>query len=69
MSPYEPPQQLERDLIRECTQAGLQAARARGRQGGRPKVEGLNAPQKVALAQALNNDKGHSVEDICGVNP
>lgn len=28
--------QFERDLIRERTSAGLQAARARGRQGGRP---------------------------------
>lgn len=28
--------QFERDLIRERTQAGLQAARARGRVGGRP---------------------------------
>ena len=28
--------QFERDLIRERTNAGLQAARARGRKGGRP---------------------------------
>jgi hypothetical protein len=28
---------FERNLIRERTQAGLQAARARGRKGGRPK--------------------------------
>ena len=30
--------QFERDLIRERTQAGLRAARARGRRGGRPKA-------------------------------
>ena len=30
--------QFERDLIRERTQAGLAAARARGRKGGRPTV-------------------------------
>ena len=29
--------EFERDLIKERTQAGLQAARARGRLGGRPK--------------------------------
>lgn len=28
--------EFERDLIRECTLAGLAAARARGRKGGRP---------------------------------
>src|ERR671937_1108019 len=41
--------EFERDLIRERTQAGLLAARARGQHGGRPKV--LNDPKKVALAQ------------------
>ncbi len=30
--------EFERDVIRERTQAGLRAARARGRQGGRPRV-------------------------------
>ena len=30
--------QFERDLIRERTQAGLQAAAARGRKGGRPQI-------------------------------
>src|SRR6185312_5017840 len=30
--------EFERDLIRERTQAGLQAARARGRKGGRPTI-------------------------------
>jgi DNA invertase Pin-like site-specific DNA recombinase len=33
--------EFERNLIRERTRAGLDAARARGRQGGRPpKLEG-----------------------------
>src|SRR6266480_3651562 len=57
--------EFERDLIRERTQAGLQAARARGRFGGRPKAHTLNTPKKVALAQALYNDKTNSVDDIC----
>jgi DNA invertase Pin-like site-specific DNA recombinase len=45
--------EFERDLIRERTQAGLAAARARGRHGGRPRAEALNAPQKVALVLSL----------------
>lgn len=37
--------QFERDLIRERTNAGLQAARARGHKGGRPSslLPGSNA--------------------------
>ena len=55
--------EFERDLIRERTQAGLAAARARGRQGGRPRK--LGTPAKVALAQALYDDQRHSVAEIC----
>lgn len=54
--------QFERDLIRERTRAGLAAARARGRQGGRrPK-----SPQepKVKAAKAMHT-AGTSIEDIC----
>ena len=49
--------EFERDLIRERTQAGLAAARARGHVGGRPKAEALNAPQKVQMSKALYEDK------------
>lgn len=55
--------EFERELIRERTRAGLAAARARGRQGGRPKR--LNTTQKIAMAQALYNDGTHSIDDIC----
>ena len=55
--------EFERDLIRERTQAGLAAARARGRQGGRPKK--LGTPSKVAMAQALYDDQRHSIAEIC----
>ncbi len=55
--------EFERDLIRERTQAGLAAARARGRQGGRPKK--LATPAKVALARALYDGKRHSIAEIC----
>ena len=54
--------EMERDQIIERTQAGLQAARARGRKGGRPKVL---TDKKVAMARALYADERHSVEDIC----
>ena len=50
------------DIIRERTIAGLQAARARGKVGGRRKA--LD-PKKGAIAQALYNDKNNSIDDIC----
>lgn len=42
--------QMERRLISERTRAGLSAARARGRHGGRPTVM---TPQKLAAARSL----------------
>ncbi len=54
--------EFERNLIRERTQAGLIAARARGRKGGRPKA--LNE-DKQALAVKLYNEKKHTIEQIC----
>ena len=45
--------EFERNLIRERTMAGLTAARARGRFGGRPKV--LDSPTKIAMAQARSS--------------
>jgi DNA invertase Pin-like site-specific DNA recombinase len=57
--------EFERDVIRERTQAGLIAARARGRRGGHPRAAALNDPKKVAMAQALYNDKKNSINDIC----
>src|SRR5260370_2475862 len=55
--------EFERDLIRERTNAGLAAARARGRVGGRPKKLSTNG--KVALAQRLVEDQNHSIDAIC----
>jgi len=54
--------EFERALIRERTQAGLRAARARGRQGGRPKLLG---EEKRRMAQSLRDDPGQSVSAIC----
>jgi DNA invertase Pin-like site-specific DNA recombinase len=54
--------EFERDVIRERTQAGLQAARARGRKGGRPRVlEG----KKLALALSMYEDLNQPTKDIC----
>jgi len=55
--------EFERDLIRERTNAGLAAARARGHVGGRPRK--LKTNGKVALARSLFADKSHSIEEIC----
>src|SRR5512143_1264840 len=54
--------EFERDLIRERTQAGLQAARARGRQGGRPRS--LDA-RKLAQARSLHKDPANTIAEIC----
>ena len=55
--------QFERRLTQERTKAGLAAARARGRHGGRPKVS-ANDP-KVDRAKQLNADKTLDIDDIC----
>jgi DNA invertase Pin-like site-specific DNA recombinase len=54
--------EFERDIIRERTQAGLNAARARGRLGGRPKAL---TPRKAQMAQALYKDKNNTIDEIC----
>jgi DNA invertase Pin-like site-specific DNA recombinase len=56
--------EFERDLVRERTHAGLSAARARGRKGGRPK--GVDEKKKKA-ALALKKDLGRTVKEICAI--
>ena len=56
--------EFERDLIRERTQAGLEAARARGRRGGRPSVM---TPHKVAVARRMYDSGEHTVAAIAEV--
>ncbi len=56
--------EFERELIRERTQAGLAAARARGRHGGRPTVM---PPDKVATARQMYESKDFTVEAIARV--
>ncbi len=55
---------FERGLIRDRTMAGLAAARARGRKGGRPKKL---TERKLAQARALLSDPKQSVTDVAKV--
>ncbi|MGB3789507.1 MAG: recombinase family protein [Phormidesmis sp.] len=54
--------ELERDIIRERTLAGLASARARGRKGGRKKS--ITEGQKLE-AKRLANEGDMSITDIC----
>jgi len=54
--------EFERNLIRDRTKAGLEAARARGRLGGRKKK--LGAAQR-ALAVELYKQKNLTLNEIC----
>ncbi len=53
--------EFERAVIRERTRAGLAAARARGKQGGRPPTFG---PKQLAAAKAMLADPTIRVEDV-----
>lgn len=54
--------EFERNLVRERTLAGLAAARARGRMGGRPK---RLDPAKLASALRLHSEDKHTIREIC----
>jgi DNA invertase Pin-like site-specific DNA recombinase len=54
--------EFERDLIKERTNAGLAAARARGRNGGRPAVL---KPEQVKMGKALAVNRDISIGEIC----
>jgi len=56
--------EFEREIIRERTNAGLAAARARGRKGGRPPGLSKEAQVKAAAATSLYQQK-KSVSEIC----
>ena len=56
--------EFERNLIRERTRAGLAAARARGRKGGRPrKLDG----KQIELAHQLYKEKRYTIKEICRI--
>ena len=54
--------EFERELIRERTMAGLQAARARGRKGGRTF---RLTPAQIRLAQAAMRHRDTTVRALC----
>jgi len=56
--------QFERDLLQERTMAGLAAARARGRKGGRPTVW---TPDKTRVALQMYESRQHDVASIARV--
>jgi DNA invertase Pin-like site-specific DNA recombinase len=61
--------EFEREIIRERTRAGLDAARSRGRKGGRPRAL---SEKDLKDARALLNDPEITVEDVArrlGVGP
>ena len=53
--------EFERDLIKERTLAGLAAARARGRSGGRPR---LMTRAKLRTAMAMMADRNNVASDV-----
>jgi DNA invertase Pin-like site-specific DNA recombinase len=56
--------EFERDLIRDRTMAGLRAARARGRKGGR---RHLLTPEQIAMAARLIKSREVPVSEICKI--
>lgn len=56
--------EFERDLIRERTKSGLEAARARGRKGGRTRGLTKEAEKTAMLAQTLYNERNLGVNEI-----
>ena len=52
------------DIISERTKAGLNAARTRGRKGGRPKGLSKNAQVKACLAESLYRERERSISEI-----
>ena len=56
--------EFERHLIAERTRAGLSAARARGKKGGRPKS--LNKKERE-VAVRLYNERKNSIKEICEI--
>lgn len=56
--------EMERDIIKQRTKAGLDAARARGQLGGRPKAIDTMDPKKLLRAKELYAKKEMTVPDI-----
>ena len=57
--------EFERDLISERTKAGLEAARARGKKGGRPKGLSKQAQLTAMACETLYKEQKLSISEIC----
>ena len=57
--------EFERDLIRDRTNAGLAAARARGRKGGRPPL--LIKPRSETHVENIIKKAKNTVDEICKI--
>ena len=57
--------EFERDIIRERTKAGLAAARARGRIGGRPKGLSQKGEHTAIITEKLYLEGDLSIQEIC----
>jgi len=57
--------EFERDIIRERINAGLAAARARGRKGGRPKGLSKKAQHTAIIAERLYEEGNLTIKEIC----
>ena len=56
--------EFEREIIRERTKAGIEAARARGRFGGRPKGLSKEAAGKVKAVKILYDQQDKTMNEI-----
>ena len=54
--------EMERNVIRQRVLEGIQAARARGRKGGRPRIM---TADKLRYARNLMADRSRAIPDIC----
>ena len=54
--------EMERNVIRQRVLEGMQAARARGRKGGRPRIM---TADKLRYAQHVMADRSRAIPDIC----
>lgn len=59
--------QLQRDLIVENTKQGLEAARARGRVGGRPPADTYAVEKAIKLYNAKTHSL-HEIQEITGIS-
>lgn len=54
--------QFEREIIKERCLAGMEAAKAKGKQGGRPMKM---SKEQVTIAKALLNEEKYSIKEVC----